>query len=869
MAGTVAITKKGIEKLVNVFKSGDKITISKYKVSAEDVQINDTVVDMTDIPKAWKEGDIAGVLPLDENSVEFVIHIPMDQMTDYGRTFGLYDQDGDLIFVAKPDHPFYPLTEVTYRIQYKAGKLQEIVNYNYIASDWLETQQLILDTIANNQELFIELFTKVQKLESAIKFDLLKRIDDFTKSSTDKISKLQDFYKQELEKTTKEIQGEILQAEVSFAELISDKLIDYEQFKFSTLHNLQLLEQITNTRWTEANEIFEKAESAALKYADLTLGIQSTALTTALNPFRHLLATGLLATPYISRNLTKIPPDLNTSVYSWSVMGIHNHPNYRCMPGMGMLTVNVNGAILETRHNDYRLMKKGNGPNDIIPAMPPEPPENASIDDMKQLFAKYLDGQLSSDEKRYFRWDLAYLEAYWVIVDRDGNIQDQFSSFRHGFGSPSLRSLIKKSIDYYLHGIKPRNENIPIFPVVKIDGDRFAVMLYRILVQPIEELNGMLWNEFLMEYDLFLPDYYDARNFYAPYKRFRLKKEIQDILQKIPGLDGAAAEIRQGVTPDGQKLAADLNYAYYFRYPKYLAKDAVNSITGVVGYNDPTLFIALTRDPNIWGQVSYLIPLEFILRTPLELWNPLNLQHKDYDELTKHKGSADDPLPGYNERAYYYLTPAEFYQGQIEGTPADTAYAKYVKDSSGNIHYCYGAGIYVTLPEIKDVGKVRIRYPVFYHAVEEGIIGSTLATIDRKLMLTILDQNMTLQKYTDSKIDLVQQRIDKIANTLKAVTSGDKVVVESSSDSTTKTATVKMCLYAKVTVDADKPAGTVITLPDGKKYHNGQQTLQVYLNRVKLLPQVDYQEVDDTRVKFLLPLKKDDVIEFIEFCVSS
>jgi len=68
------------------------------------------------------------------------------------------------------------------------------------------------------------------------------------------------------------------------------------------------------------------------------------------------------------------------------------------------------------------------------------------------------------------------------------------------------------------------------------------------------------------------------------------------------------------------------NYAYYNRAYSLADDDAVNLRNYTNGWTDPTLVTAHTNNPLIYGGISYLLPLEIILRTPLEEWNPLNIE---------------------------------------------------------------------------------------------------------------------------------------------------------------------------------------------------------------------------------------------------
>ena len=71
-------------------------------------------------------------------------------------------------------------------------------------------------------------------------------------------------------------------------------------------------------------------------------------------------------------------------------------------------------------------------------------------------------------------------------------------------------------------------------------------------------------------------------------------------------------------------------------------------------------------------------------------------------------------------------------------------------------------------------------------------------------------------------------------------------------------------MFEVMNVNEDKPENTVITLPNGATYTPDGKSLEVYLNRIRLIPNIDYEEVDNRKVRFKIPLHKDDTIVFTE-----
>jgi hypothetical protein len=275
-----------------------------------------------------------------------------------------------------------------------------------------------------------------------------------------------------------------------------------------------------------------------------------------------------------------------------------------------------------------------------------------------------------------------------------------------------------------LTGKRARFENYPILPMIFKYGDKIAVLQYRILVEHIQQWDGLLWNEILEPYEVWE---LDGESFTSGRKRFRIKPTIpaNDYLQQIPGLDGRGAEIDKYKTSDN-KDCYGVNFAYY-HHSFYTAADANNISYRYNGWNDPNLYVAHTNNNRILEKTSYLIPLELILRTPLETWNPYNVERKD---VVSGSGAQDNPFDGYNERGKYFLTPAEFFSSTSStNIVADTIKRAYVQTPNDGVKLLYGVGIWITLPEIENVGTIRIRYPIYRESVEDGIVGKYLNLI--------------------------------------------------------------------------------------------------------------------------------------------
>jgi len=173
--------------------------------------------------------------------------------------------------------------------------------------------------------------------------------------------------------------------------------------------------------------------------------------------------------------------------------------------------------------------------------------------------------------------------------------------------------------------------------------------------------------------------------------------------------------IEQHNTIDGWQVTAPTNKARYHR--KYsISRDAMGLNNYANGWNDPTLITAFTKNEQIVHGTSYMIPLEMVLRTPLETWNPNDLEVKNVTGT----GTLTNPLNGINPNNYFYHTPAEFYDGFDNADPADTGVSvKAVTNIRGQVTKNVASGIYIILPKIKEIkDRVRIRFPIHWTSNE-------------------------------------------------------------------------------------------------------------------------------------------------------
>lgn len=426
-----------------------------------------------------------------------------------------------------------------------------------------------------------------------------------------------------------------------------------------------------------------------------------------------------------------------------SPITLHNHSNYKAMVGLGMLHINANGYTFMTRHNDARLFhKKPNGGYlEVVESAPPQVPVSINgtvaeqVTKMQSLFKRYSEKKLTTSEKSAFTWDLEYAEVWWEIVDElDTEVEDTFLSFRHSLTYLESMALLQKMAVVKNTGKKALLENLTYLPMaVKIDTQtgqkKFALLRYKIQTHKIPAYNGKHHSEFTTELD----DVVANVRFGGMYssdnkKRFHLE-DLDGMLATaaIPSVGGANENFTH-TTVDNAEIVSPLNLARYHRIYT-INRDAMGDTTYANGWNDPMLIVAETQNTKVFGGVSYMIPLEMILRTPLESWNPYSLPI--LSSRPTGSGAVVSPFSGVYENSNWYMTPAEFYTGTAASSTADTGGVPvYIRDMNGIARKVSSSGLFITLAPIGNVTeRIRIRVPIVKMAHEygpDGILASSV-----------------------------------------------------------------------------------------------------------------------------------------------
>ena len=230
--------------------------------------------------------------------------------------------------------------------------------------------------------------------------------------------------------------------------------------------------------------------------------------------------------------------------------------------------------------------------------------------------------------------------------------------------------------------------------------------------------------------------------------------DLEALCAKIPGMDGEGAVLQETYSDYGlndeleNPAGGQLNAAYYNRTYRFAEKDASGRQTAHRGFNDPTLFVAKTNQTKVVGGFSWMIPLELLLRTPRENWNPLDFPTANYSELKTEESagggaSMETAYSGINDNHFNFGTPAGLFDtANGDSDSADTATRAWVKNSLDVNHNTFAKGIWVFTPD-----GHRQRFPVYsvyhdfnYASVQQAHFKNTFKALLEKAIAGTLTQ---------------------------------------------------------------------------------------------------------------------------------
>jgi len=209
--------------------------------------------------------------------------------------------------------------------------------------------------------------------------------------------------------------------------------------------------------------------------------------------------------------------------------------------------------------------------------------------------------------------------------------------------------------------------------------------------------------------------------------RFTLDQDSMDaICAQVWGLDGEGAFIPEVIDSYGTNFTtynvvgdAQANLAKYNRTYKIGSNDAAGRTTARRGFNDPTLYVAKTTLSSVVEGYSFMIPLELIVRTPLEVWNPWGLNLIDGNPASGGSGAGTPASPwnaAYTQLWYNLLPPNFFSAGASD--PADTTTGGvWILAANGSAYPADNSGIFITIG-----GAADYRNPA----------GNTISTVFRQ-----------------------------------------------------------------------------------------------------------------------------------------
>ena len=497
--------------------------------------------------------------------------------------------------------------------------------------------------------------------------------------------------------------------------------------------------------------------------------------------FRTMGQSGIISTRSYGVNGNR--PWTRSHDVSYAALNMHDHPNFYNLPGTAEVSACLNGYYVRTRHNDYGLVQPAlAGPTHVFnsteaippPDIPPSVLAKVTLDEklqeMREYFIAYSTQNIAHrDYRPYFTWTFSYFELWLEVFDE--NVEDPFTSLRHALASKDARKLLEMALYFNYGGHKNRAENLAymnrMLRYVDATGTpQFATIKWRICAVPAGNVGTIPPTNFKPINDTrtnrrFNTDYLSDAHAKSRRARFRLTANgtdeptnfsspqlIDQLMATVPGKDGRGAVLNEvyklygadDVTLkwNGSSTVNDkLNIANYNRYYYMAGNDASGRSSASRGFNDPTLWVAMTTNPKVVGvpsdsgvlRFTYAVPFEMILHTPLEneAWNPYNIPLKTTSMLAieaAQQGGANNSKPkvytGYNGSGYFHLTPAAFFSGTSTNDPADTDSPITVKFPDNLTVAVANSGTRAFLPTIPGVvGQIRQRYPI-YPAYYEG-----------------------------------------------------------------------------------------------------------------------------------------------------
>ncbi len=146
--GKTVVTENGLRALIEASSVGKQIKPAYFKVSEQDIGDIYPGTNIADLPSVWYQAPISAYVPVNDSTVQFILDIPQDKATKYGKTFGLYLEDGTLFAVAKPPYPFPPLMRQRFRVQFVWEQIDSVMNFEDIPFYEFDQDVVHLDAVS-------------------------------------------------------------------------------------------------------------------------------------------------------------------------------------------------------------------------------------------------------------------------------------------------------------------------------------------------------------------------------------------------------------------------------------------------------------------------------------------------------------------------------------------------------------------------------------------------------------------------------------------------------------------------------------------------------------------------------------------------
>jgi len=146
--GKTVVTLAGLKALTQASSLGTQVKPVYFKVSDQDIGDIYPGIDVADLSGVWYQANISGYVPVNDTTIQFILDIPEESATKYGKVFGLYLEDGTLFAVAKPPYPFPPGMRQRFKVQFVWQQIETVMNFEDIPFYEFDQDVVNLDAVA-------------------------------------------------------------------------------------------------------------------------------------------------------------------------------------------------------------------------------------------------------------------------------------------------------------------------------------------------------------------------------------------------------------------------------------------------------------------------------------------------------------------------------------------------------------------------------------------------------------------------------------------------------------------------------------------------------------------------------------------------